>query len=178
MNATRVLLPMLLALSSIGYAQTVKVTVAPVPVGTKTQLPIRVTGLPSPAPAAMELVADVEILGSDGRSLGTWPRCCTATIAKGANTSSVLLSQTVIVEPEPGKRSGSWTVKVSVTDGQQTWTASEVLPYGDADGPGAAKEAPRLRMNVPAGEETSDRRDCLSLPTPAEVIKCSENKKR
>ena len=33
-----------------------------------------------------------------------------------------------------------------------------------------------VRMNVPPGaaEATGDRRDCLSLPTPAEVIKCAE----
>jgi hypothetical protein len=177
MNAIRFLLVLLMAVSSAGYAQPVKVTVTPVPVGTKTQLPIRVTGLPSPAPAAMELVADVEILGSDGRTLGKWPRCCTATVAKGANASAVEFSQTVIMEPEAGRRSGSWTVKVSVTDGQQTWTGSEVVPYGETEAPGTGKEAPRLRMNVPAGEETADRRDCLGLATPAEVIKCSEKKR-
>jgi hypothetical protein len=209
MTANRILLPMLLALSPIGYAQAVKVSVVPVesaddfrnwlgkpvnaeraaspsrypdsikslPIGRKTQLPILVTGLPSPAPSSMQLVADVEVMGSDGRSLGTWPRCCTASIAKGSNTSAVLLSQTVIVQPESGRRTGSYTVKVSVTDGQQTWTASEVLPYGDAEGPGAAREAPRLRMSLPAREETGDRRDCLGLATPAEVIKCSEKKR-
>jgi len=207
MNATRVLLPILLAVSSIGYAQSVKVSVVPVestddfrnwlgkpvnaeraasparypdslkvlPVGKKTQLPILVTGLP-PAPAEMQLVADVEILGTDGRSLGTWPKCCGATVARGSNASAVLLNQAVIVEPEPGRRSGKYTVNVSVTDGTQTWTTREVLPYGE-DGPDATKEAPRLRMNVPAGDEASDRRDCLGLPTPAEVIKCSEKKR-
>ena len=128
----------------------------------------------------MRLVADVEILGSDGRSLGTSPRCCQATIARGSNEGAVLLTSTVNVEPETGHRRGSYTVRVSVTDGTQTWTASEVLPYGETDGPGAAHEAPRLRMNVPPGQSDSggpgDKRDCLGLPTPAEVIRCSERK--
>ena len=151
------------------------------PFGRKTQLPIVVTGLPSPAPQTMQLVADVEILGTDGRSLGTSPRCCQATIARGSNERAVVLPSTVIVEPEAGHRKGSYTVRVSVTDGSQTWTASEVLPYGETDGPGSMHEAPRLRMNVPPGQAegggAGDKRDCLGLPTPAEVIKCSERKK-
>ena len=79
----------------------------------------------------------------------------------------------MIVEPEAGHRKGNYTVRVSVTDGAQTWTASEVLPYGE-DGPGSTSDVPRLRMNVPEGGGAGDKRDCLSLPTPAEVIKCSE----
>jgi hypothetical protein len=151
------------------------------PTGKKTQLPILITGLPSPAPQEMRLVADVEILGTDGRSLGTSPQCCQATIARGSNERAVLLPSTVIVEPEAGNRKGSYTVRVSVTDGMQTWTASEVLPYGETGMPGTAQEAPRLRMNVPPGQAEGggpgDKRDCLSLATPAEVIKCSERKK-
>ena len=206
------LLALGIALSPIGYAQPVKVSVIAVestddfkswlgkpidparaasaaaypgrlsqlPFGRKTQLPILVTGLPSPAAQEMRLVADVEILGTDGRSLGASPRCCQATIARGSNERAVLLPSTVIVEPEAGNRKGSYTVRVSVTDGTQTWTTSEVLPYGETDLPGSASEAPRLRMNVPPGQAEGggpgDRRDCLSLPTPAEVIKCSERK--
>ena len=149
------------------------------PFGRKTQLPIVVTGLSPPAPRELQLVADVEILGTDGRSLGTSARCCQATIARGSGERAVLLSSAVIVEPDTG-RTGSYTVRVSVTDGTQTWTASEVLPYGETDGPGSAHEAPRLRMNVPpapaGGGGPGDRRDCLSLPTPSEVIRCSERK--
>jgi hypothetical protein len=152
-----------------------------IPVGRKTQLPILVTGLPSPAPQPMQLVADVEVLGTDGRSLGVSPRCCKAAIAKGAVGGAALLTSTVIVEPESGIRNGSYTVRVSVTDGAQTWTASEVLPYGETDVPGTANEAPRLRMNVPPAQMESggpgDKRDCLGLPTPSEVIRCSERKK-
>lgn len=149
--------------------------------GRKTQLPILVTGLPAPAPQAMRLLADVEILGTDGKSLGISPRCCEAIIARGSNERAVLLTSAVIIEPEAGHRKGNYTVRVSVTDGTQKWTATEVLPYGETDVPGAAHEAPRLRMNVPPsqieGGGPGDRRDCLSLPTPAEVIKCSERKK-
>ena len=149
---------------------------AQLPFGRKTPLPIVVTGLPTPTPQTLRLSADVELLGTDGRSLGVSPGCCQATVARGSNESAVLLNATVYVEPEAGHRKGSYTVRVSVTDGTQTWTASELLPYGETDGPGS-HEAPRLRMNVPAGEAAgSDRRDCLSLPTPSEVIRCSERK--
>jgi hypothetical protein len=71
-------------------------------------------------------------------------------------------------------------VRVSVTDGTQAWTASEVLPYGPGDMPGLHEAAPKLRQNLPpAAAEPGgpgDKRDCLGLPTPAEVIKCSERK--
>jgi hypothetical protein len=151
------------------------------PFGRKTQLPILVTGLPSPAPQTLRLVADVEILGTDGRSLGASPACCRATIVRDSKETAVLLPSTVIAEPEAGHRKGSYTVRVSVTDGTRTWWASEVLPYGETDMPGSAHEAPHLRMNVPPSQlqpgGPGDKRDCLGLPTPAEVIKCSERKK-
>lgn len=151
------------------------------PIGRKTQFPIVVTGLPSPMPQETQLVADVEILGTDGKSLGVSPRCCEATVARGYRAGAALLTSAVILEPEPGHRKGSYTVRVSVTDGLQTWTTSTVLPYGEADLPGVAQEVPRLRMNVPPGQLESggpgDRRDCLSLPTPSEVIKCAERGK-
>lgn len=44
--------------------------------------------------------------------------------------------------------------------------------------PSSAAEAPKLRMTLPAknpGRDV-DKRDCLSLPTPAEIIKCAERK--
>ena len=206
MKTTYLLSVLLLALSSIGYAQPVKVSIIPVdsvdelkrwigkdaaraesypgrlarlPVGRKTHLPIVVSELPTPRMEDMRLVADVEVLGTGGNSLGTSPRCCEATIKRGAIDRAVLLNSTVVVEPEAG-RVGRYTVRVSVTDGMQTWTASEVLPYGETDMPGS-HEAPRLRMNVPPAQlepgGPGDKRDCLSLPTPAEVIKCSEKKK-
>jgi hypothetical protein len=150
------------------------------PFGRKTQLPIVVMGLPSPAPQEMRLVADVEVVGTDGRSLGTSSRCCQGTLARGSTEGAVLLTSWANVEPESGYLKGSYTVRVSVTDGTQTWTASEMLPYGESEGPGS-HEAPRLRMNVPPAQSEGggpgDKRDCLSLPTPAEVIKCSEKKK-
>lgn len=166
------------AASPATYPGTLKV----LPVGQKTQLPIVVTGLPSPAPEDIRLVADVEIRGSDGRSLGTSARCCEATLAKGTSGGAALLGSWVIVEPEPGRRGGNYTVRVSVTDGTQTWTASQALPYGETDVPGTINEIPpHLRQNVPPSQQepggANDKRDCLSLPTPAEVIKCSEKKR-
>ena len=211
MKKTFLLFALGLALSPMGFAQPVKVSVvavestddfkawlgkpidparaaspsaypgrvSPIPFGARTQLPILITGLPSPAQQDIQLVADVEILGTDGRSLGTSPRCCQATIARGSTERAVLLPSTVVIEPESGNRRGNYTVRVSVTDGMQTWTASEVLPYGGTDVPGS-HEAPRLRMNVPPAQAEpggpGDKRDCLSLPTPTEVIKCSEKK--
>jgi hypothetical protein len=151
MKTTHLLFVLGIALSPIGYAQPVKVSVVAVesvedlrrwlgnPVdparaaapaaypgrvgqlalGRRTQLPIVVTGLTAPAPQPMRLVADVEILGTDGKSLGISPRCCEATIARGSNERAVLLTSAVIVEPEAGHRKGNYTVRVSVPDGRR-----------------------------------------------------------
>jgi hypothetical protein len=150
-------------------------------VGRKVQLPIVVSGLTPPAAQETRYVADVEILGTDGKSLGTSPRCCEAIVPRGSNARAVLLDSTVIVEPEKGHARGSYTVRVAVTDGSQTWSTTEVLPYGDATDLPGSHEAPRLRQNLPPPEAQpggpGDKRDCLSLPTPAEVIRCSEKKK-
>ena len=150
------------------------------PIGKKVLLPVVVTGLPSPAAQEMRLVADMEILAPDGRSLGVSSRCCRGTLAQGSNSGAVLLDKWGIVQAEASDHRGNYTVRVSVTDGKQTWTATETLPYGEADAPGSANEIPRLRMNVPPSQlepgGPGDKRDCLSLPTPSEVIKCSEKK--
>ena len=147
------------------------------PVGKKAQLPILVTGLPVPAEHGTRYIADVQVLGTDGKPLGIAPRCCEAIVAKGSNERAVLLNSAAVVEPESGRRSGNFTVNVLVTDGTETWRATEMLPYGETDMPGS-HEAPRLQMNVPPKQLESggpgDKRNCLSLPTPAEVIKCAE----
>jgi hypothetical protein len=210
MKAAPLLLALGLVLSSIGYAQPVKVQVIAVdsvdelkrwlgasvdaaraasyparltqlPLGRKTQLPILVSGLTPPAAQETRYVADVEILGTDGRSLGISPRCCEAIVPRGSNARAVLLGSTVIVEPEKGHARGSFTVRVSVSDGSQTWTATEVLPYGDPGDVPGSHEVPRLRQNLPASQAgpggPGDKRDCLGLPTPAEVIRCAEKGK-
>jgi hypothetical protein len=210
MKAAPLLLALGLVLSPTGYAQPVKVQVIAVesvdelkrwlgasveaaraasyparltqlPLGRKTQLPILVSGLTPPATQETRYVADVEILGSDGRSLGTSPRCCEAIVPRGSGARAVLLDSTVIIEPEKGHARGSFTVRVSVTDGAQTWSTTEVLPYGDAPDVPGSHEVPRLRQNLPAAQAEpggpGDKRDCLSRPTPAEVIRCAEKGK-
>ena len=155
-------------------------TLRTLPTDRKTQLPILVTGLPTPAPQAMQLVADMEVFGTDGKSLGTAPRCCDATIARGSSEGAVLMTSTVIFDPETDRRRGTYTVRASVTDGTQAWTTSQTFPYGEGDMPGS-HEIPRLKMNVPPAAAESggpnDKRNCLGLPTLAEVIRCSEKKK-
>ncbi len=150
--------------------------------GKKVALPILVTGLPFPGAPEMRIVADLEVVRDDGKLLAKWPQCCKATVASDAKSIAVLLGSTVILEPEAGRPKGSYTVRVSVSTGTNTLTATEVLPFKDGEMPGAATEAPRLRMNVPASESgearggPGDKRDCLSLPTQSEIIRCSEKK--
>ena len=77
-------------------------------------------------------------------------------------------------QPEAGRSKGSYTVRVAGA-GRDRRGRQRLLRYGESDGPGYVNEAPRLSMNVPPGRgeagKPGDRRDCLSLPTPAEVIK-------
>src|SRR5690606_15843262 len=121
--------------------------------------------------------ADVEIVGKEGKALAASPRCCRATVPDSSTSGAVMLNHWVLVEPEGGG-SGSYTVRVSVTDGASTWTTSETLPYGSSDGRDSGGAIPRLRQNLPPSQAEpggpGDRRDCLALANPADVIRCAE----
>lgn len=57
---------------------------------------------------------------------------------------------------------------------------SRPAPPSPVEMPSSAAEAPKLRMGTPPENNPGrdgDRRDCLALPTPAEIIKCAEKKK-
>ena len=153
-----------------------QVTVVPSMLENKAQLAIRISGLP-PSTQARQLVADLEVVGADGRTMVAAPGCCRATIAKGA-PGVAQLDPTLTIELESTRRASIYTVKVSVTDGEKTWSTHQVLTFTDSSQPGTANEAPRLRQNVPEGANPEDKRDCLGLSSPSEVIKCSEKKKR
>ena len=154
-----------------------------VPAGKKVHFPILVGGLRPPEQGVVTLVADVEFFGPDGKSIGAARQCCRFTITNRPDIRTAMLGPTTSLEWEPNDKKGAYTVRVSVTDGSQTATSSATIQLvgGDSATPRQAPAptaAPRLLMDAPAknpGRDV-DKRDCLALPTPAEVIKCTEQK--
>jgi hypothetical protein len=152
---------------------------------------------PPGAGQATEIFADVEFIGPTGKVLARMKKCCSATV-RGAANMPYSLGPVVDLEIEPGDPTGTYTVKARVTDGSRFADASETFQY---DGPGAqAAPAPadakpeRAQETKPAAKPAAapvvrdiapqaprkapgkgrDVSHCLGLPTPAEVIKCTE----
>lgn len=158
-----------------------------IPVGKKVYFPILVQGIRAPAQGVGNLVADVEFFGPDGKSLAAAPQCCRYRITNMPSIRFAILGPTMNLTLESGNKSGDYTVRVWVTDGTQKVGASETFQFvpGKSATPSpvpapASPAAPRLRMNTsPATNRgrDADKRDCLALPTQAEIIKCTEQKR-
>jgi hypothetical protein len=152
-----------------------------VPASRKVHFPILVGGLRPPEQGEVTLVGDIEFFGPDGRSIGGARQCCRFTITNRPDIRTAMLGPTMNLEWEPSDKKGAYTVRVSVTDGSQTAASSLTIQYGGGSSAAsrqAPAAAPRLRMDAPAKNpgRDMDKRDCLALPTPAEVIKCTEQK--
>jgi hypothetical protein len=155
-----------------------------VPASKKIHFPILVRGLRPPDQGVLTLVADVEFFGPDGKSLFAAPKCCRFKITNRPDIRTAMLGGTPYFELDPGNPQGPYTVRVSVTDGSQQAATSETFLF--AAGGSAVPEpapattaAPRLRMGTPPAKNPGrdvDKRDCLALPTPAEIIKCTGEK--
>jgi hypothetical protein len=155
-----------------------------VPAGKKIHFPILVGGLRPPDQGVVRLVADVEFFGPDGKSLFAAPKCCRFTITNRPDIRTAMLGGTPYFELEPGNPKGAYTVRVSVTDGSQQAATSETFLFatGEFEVPEPSPPttaAPRLRMGTPPAKNPGrdmDKRDCLALSTPAEIIKCTGEK--
>jgi hypothetical protein len=154
-----------------------------VPASRKVHFPILVSGLRPPEQGVVTLVGDVEFFGPDGKSIGAARQCCKFTINNRPDIRTAMLGPMMNLEWEPSDKKGIYTVRVSVTDGSQTAASSATIQYGGGNSTApreapASTAAPKLRMDVPAKNpgRDMDKRDCLALPTPAEVIKCTEQK--
>jgi hypothetical protein len=151
-----------------------------IPTGLRVHLPIVVTNLPSLAGRGLQLDADLEFLGPKGQVLWTRKSCCTAVARDTPQGHSVALDPVPNVQFEPNDTAGTYSVRVVVNDGQRTATTVETFRFGDMKRDPGAKPGPlRLEMDQPKKNPGVDRdvRECLDLPTPAEVIKCTERKK-
>ena len=157
-----------------------------IPAGRKVHFPIVVQGLRAPEQGTMTLVADLEFLGPDGKRVGAVPQCCTYTMTNRPDIRVAMLGPTMNLQLESGGPKGAYTVRVSVTDGSRTAAASETFQFAPpkpaaapTPPPPAPAAAPKLQMGAPPAKSPGrdgDKRDCLALPTPAEVIKCTERK--
>ena len=151
-----------------------------IPAGLKIHFPIVVTDLPSLAGRGLDLEADLEFLGPQGQVLWSRKACCRKIVRHTPRGQAVALEPAASVQFEPNDTAGTYTVRVVVNDGQRSAAAVETLRYGEARRDGLGKAGGmRLQMDVPKKNPGADRdvRDCLDLPTPAEVIKCTERKK-
>ena len=156
-----------------------------IPVGKKVHFPILVQGIRAPEQGVVTLVADVEFFGPDGKSLAAAPQCCRFTITNRPDIRMAMLGPTMNLTLESGDKRGDYSVRVSVTDGFQKVAVSETFQFvsGKSVAPAPAASppaAPRLRMDNPPAKNPgldADKRDCLALPTPSEIIKCTEQKR-
>jgi len=169
--------------AAAGTSGTYPPSLKEVPEGRQVHFPIVVTGLRPPATGVMELVADVEFVGPDGASRVMAKECCRFAIANQPDVRTVMLGPTVNTKLVATDAPGIYTVRATVTGGPEVLVASETFRFVGGTPPVVATPAPtvapRLNMNPPARNpgDDSDKRDCLALPTPTEVIKCTERKR-
>ena len=156
-----------------------------VPVGKPVHFPIVVNTVKPPS-GDLSLVADIEFFAPNGASLGVLKQCCRFTANAGTQVQVAVLGNAATLVFGANDVRGTYSVVATVTDGAQTVTARESIRFPGPDMPSASAEAPKLRaetpklrMNTPEKNpgKDADKRDCLSLPTPAEVIKCAERRK-
>jgi hypothetical protein len=151
-----------------------------VPAGQRVHFPIVASGVQAPARGTMELVGDIEFFAPDGQSIAAAKSCCRAVIRDNAEVRTIALGPTAYLQLNPGDMQGLYKVQATVNDGARTASAVEFFRFGD-EAPGArpAGGAPLLNMSEPAhrpAAQDHDKRDCLSRPTPAEVIRCTEGR--
>lgn len=155
-----------------------------VQVGQKIYFPIVVTGLQPPAEGRVNLSADFELLTPNGEIAYAKKALATAVVENRPDMTTVSLGPVVDILVEAGDANGVYLVRTVVTDGTRSVVAAETFKLDGAPekarvAPAAA--APRLQMGEPPKKNPGngrDVRDCLTLPTTAEVIKCTEKKKQ
>lgn len=152
--------------------------------GKKVSFPILVSGLRPPEHGTVNLVADLEILAPDGKSIFSGRRCCRFTITDHPDFHSAVLGPIIDMTFDPGDPKGTYTVSVSVTDGTHTAKGTDHFEYGDASAPAGVVQTKGAMPSVtPAADAPvkrtfshKDRTECLDRPTNREIIRCAEGK--
>jgi hypothetical protein len=160
-----------------------------VEVGQKIYFPIVATGLTPPAEGTIKLTADFELRTPEGAIAYAKRALATAVIENRPDMTTVSLGPIVDVTVEGADPKGVYVVRTVISDGTRSAAASETFRFNGApemaperaiDQPAAAAPPPRLDMGEPPKKNPGtdrDVRDCLSLATTAEIIKCTEKKK-
>jgi hypothetical protein len=149
-----------------------------IPAGLRIHFPIVVTGIP--AGRALRLEADLDFLGPEGQVLWSRKACCAKTVRDTDNAATVALDRVANTRFEPDDAAGTYSIRAVVTDGRRTATVVETFRFGETRPAAGSKGGMRLQMAEPPRKNPGvdrDVRGCLDLPTPAEVIKCTEGRK-
>jgi hypothetical protein len=148
--------------------------------GTKIYLPIIATGFKSSASGALNLAAELEVVSPDGKATAL-KKCCSAIRGDPRSPGVAVLNPVIDMVFDTDDLPGTYTARVTVTDGASSATASEtfLVQAGAATGKEATQQSETEPPPAPAGASNpsrldKDARDCLRLPHNTEIIKCSE----
>lgn len=152
--------------------------------GKKVSFPIMVSGLHPPEHGELKLVGDLEILTPDGKVAFSARECCRFTITDHPDFRSAVLGPVIDMTFDPGDPKGTYTVRVSVSDGTRTATGTDHFSFGGASSTASAPRAMDATPSAtPAGDAQpprtfphKDRTECLDRPTNREIIRCAEGK--
>ncbi len=100
--------------------------------GKKVSFPIMVSGLHPPEHGELKLVGDLEILTPDGKVAFSARECCRFTITDHPDFRSAVLGPVIDMTFDPGDPKGTYTVRVSVSDGTRTATGTDHFSFGGA----------------------------------------------
>jgi len=95
--------------------------------GTRIYLPIVITGFKPSQSGAMNFSADLELVDPNGKSAGSFKRCCSAVLADPKTPGLVVLNPVKNVTFDSTDSPGTYTVQVTVTDGARSATARETF---------------------------------------------------
>ena len=148
--------------------------------GMKIYLPIIATGFKPAESGKLDLAAVLEIVAPDGKATAV-KQCCSAIRADLRSPGVAVLNPVIDMIFETDDPPGTYTARVTVTDGASAATASEafLVQAGAAATKEPAQQSETNPTPAPAGAGSpsrtdKDARDCLGLPNNPEIIKCSE----
>ena len=148
--------------------------------GTKIYLPIIATGFKPAESGRLNLAAELEVVSSDGKA-SALKKCCSAIRGDPRSPGVAVLSPVIEMIFNTDDPPGTYTARVTVTDGTSSATASEtfLVQAGAAAAKEPAQQSETNPPPAPAGagnpsRTDKDARDCLNLSNNTEIIKCSE----
>lgn len=112
------------------------------------------------------------------KPVATLKKCCSAATGDPRTPGLAVLDPVIDITADPEDRLGTYTARVTLSDGTRSATASEKFQLvagarkadaAPAAAPADAPDAPRRRSRA-----NQDARACLDLATNAAVARCAE----